>query len=541
MIESSTQKYRILFKGEIEEGQELETVKSRLAQLFKISPERIEKLFTGKTITLNHNIELAKAQEYSDTLKNAGAICIIEPMAEVFLAPLNNNGQTSQTVPQKINTSTSKVVSSKIDSLMKAIKSSSLHSNSFLSGWILATSGMILLPIFYLFLILFIANTTLNHIEDNITFLDDYSLVLGILLYIIPMFAGIVLIAAMIKPLIARPSAKKLSLPLSRKKESVLYAFIEKLCRAIGSKIPTNIEVNCSINTSTYYRRWLVGFLEDDLTLTIGLPLISEMTITEFANLLALEFCRHTQKIEMRLSYIITSINLWFTRVVYEQDIVDDKLDLMLLTSSNLISQIPLYIFKFFIWISRKILTVFLLAGLLISKAFVRRIEIEADNCSVRIAGFESFKSALTKLRSLTGSSVEAYSQLKKQKSPNDNSLPDDFVLLISSINHQLPDKDIMKTKNESLQEKTALDTAYPFEERMENVKKLISRNLFKSDKSASTLFANFEELTKIASVKLYREVLGLRFDIDDLVPTAQFFKNSNPEPTTSEIDSNFF
>ena len=46
---------------------------------------------------------------------------------------------------------------------------------------------------------------------------------------------------------------------------------------------------------------------------------------------------------------------------------------------------------------------------------------------------------------------------------------------------------------------------------------------MFQSDKPASTLFTDFEELSKIVSLQLYREILGLQFDKDDLVPTDQF------------------
>ncbi len=76
----STQKYRILFNGEIDTGQKLREVKKRLAQLFKASPEQIEKLFTGKPVTLNRNLDYTAAQEYIAELKKTGALCYFEPM-----------------------------------------------------------------------------------------------------------------------------------------------------------------------------------------------------------------------------------------------------------------------------------------------------------------------------------------------------------------------------------------------------------------------------------------------------------------------------
>ena len=84
--------------------------------------------------------------------------------------------------------------------------------------------------------------------------------------------------------------------------------------------------------------------------------------------------------------------------------------------------------------------------------------------------------------------------------------------------------------------------TVYPsYQERIDHVKKIVSKDMFQSDKPASTLFANFEELSKITSVLLYREILGLRFDKDDLVPTNQFDSSSGKTSETTKIDSNFF
>lgn len=77
MTDDNTEKYRILFKGKIEAGQDLSAVKEHLAQLFKAPPERIERLFTGKAVTLNNNLDYTTAQEYVIELKNAGVPALL--------------------------------------------------------------------------------------------------------------------------------------------------------------------------------------------------------------------------------------------------------------------------------------------------------------------------------------------------------------------------------------------------------------------------------------------------------------------------------
>jgi len=236
---------------------------------------------------------------------------------------------------------------------------------------------------------------------------------------------------------------------------------------------------------------------------------------------LAHELGRFTDKTEIRLTYIMTSIHRWFIRVVEDKDVIDNKMELLSLTSSGLVSQIPITIAQFFVWLSRKILTVFMLAGSMLSRVFIRKSEFNADDCSVSLIGFEPFQSTLTKLEALTDASAEAHAQLQSQGNPNDNSLPDDFILLISMLIQRL---------------------GYPSDrERLDRVKQIVSKELFKSDKPASTLIGNFEEITKLATLRHYREVLDIRFKKNDLIPTVQFVGGPAPMQAPTEDGPNIF
>jgi hypothetical protein len=99
-----------------------------------------------------------------------------------------------------------------------------------------------------------------------------------------------------------------------------------------------------------------------------------------------------------------------------------------------------------------------------------------------------------------------------------------------------------LKPKQNSPQGKTAIRTVYPSDqERIDHVMKIASKDIFQSDKPVSALFTNFEELSKTASMRLYREVLDIRFDKDDLVPTSQFSNSSGQTSKTTDSTSNFF
>jgi predicted AAA+ superfamily ATPase len=73
----------------------LESVKKNLAQLFKTPPERIEKLFSGRQVTLNNNLDEKTAQDYVSELQTAGAICIVEPMPEAAAKQVESTSKSA--------------------------------------------------------------------------------------------------------------------------------------------------------------------------------------------------------------------------------------------------------------------------------------------------------------------------------------------------------------------------------------------------------------------------------------------------------------
>ena len=170
-----------------------------------------------------------------------------------------------------------------------------------------------------------------------------------------------------------------------------------------------------------------MNFLEEDITLTIGLPLISEMTTAELTSLMSNVFGHLTDKYTISINYIITGINRWFERGAYEQDEIDLRMDVLSRISENMF-QLLLSIAKFFIWLTRNIMKVFVIIGHTISKQYVRQSEFEADRYAARLAGCEAFESSLRKQNITEAALKDALTDLKTQRKPDDNSLPDNFV-----------------------------------------------------------------------------------------------------------------
>lgn len=70
--------YKVVFKGEIIEGQNIQQVKKRLAALHKVSLSKIEPLFSGNPITIKEHQDRNVAMNIKSAYEQAGAICTVE-------------------------------------------------------------------------------------------------------------------------------------------------------------------------------------------------------------------------------------------------------------------------------------------------------------------------------------------------------------------------------------------------------------------------------------------------------------------------------
>ncbi len=72
--------YDLVYSGEIMPNAELSQVKRNLQQLFRLDADRVELLFSGRSITLKKNLTLDAAGKYRTAMKKAGARVDLVPV-----------------------------------------------------------------------------------------------------------------------------------------------------------------------------------------------------------------------------------------------------------------------------------------------------------------------------------------------------------------------------------------------------------------------------------------------------------------------------
>jgi len=78
--------FKIVFEGLLRPGVELETARLNLAQLFKTDTTGVDRLFTGKPVTIKRGLTNDDAQRYLAALNDAGVEGRIEPELPVTLS-----------------------------------------------------------------------------------------------------------------------------------------------------------------------------------------------------------------------------------------------------------------------------------------------------------------------------------------------------------------------------------------------------------------------------------------------------------------------
>ncbi len=410
--------------------------------------------------------------------------------------------------------------------------------------WALAmvSLAMIVLPLVYIGLIVLVAWALKYHLMNDAVWLRTSgrgSAKAAILGYFGPLVAGAILLVFMIKPLFARRVQQSTPRSLTRAGEPLLFAFVDRVCAAVGAPTPSRIDVDCQVNASASFRRGWLSMAGSDLVLTIGLPLVAGLSLRQFAGVLAHEFGHFSQGAGMRLSYVIRVISFWFTRVVYERDEWDQRLQGWA-RAWDLRLGFVFYLAQVFIWLTRKVLWVLMFVGHVVSGFLLRQMEFDADRYEARLAGSDAFATTARQLMFLNVATQGAYADLDEFR--KEGRLGDDLPRLIQANVGQLP-LHVQQAIDKSIAEsKTGVFDTHPADK--DRIASALAENapgIFHHAASAISLFADFSSLSKTATWDFYRGVFGDEFKLTDMHPVEQLLARQGEQIEAHKALSRYF
>lgn len=423
-------------------------------------------------------------------------------------------------------------------------------SGSYRLGIALVSFFMFMLPLIYLALIGTVAWGVWYHAVNHTGIMSSAAssttgrnagkaVVFAFMVYITPILAGGGLILFMFKPLFSKPSNDSGRRTLKPADEPLLFEFVERICKAVNAPRPRRIDIDCNINASASFGRGLLSMVGNDLVLTLGMPLVAGLTMRQFGGVLAHEFGHFAQGAGMRLTYLIRSISYWFTRVVYERDAWDDKLEEWSRGLDLRIGWI-FYAVRLGVWITRKILWVLMVSGHFVAGILLRQMEFDADRHEARLAGSRIFATTARQLSVLGVAYRGAMSDLGNFY--REGRLGDNLPKLILLNVDQLPEKVHAKIDEMILESKTGLFDTHPCDrERMASAAKEDTDGIFTLRLPAAHLFKRFDFLSRAVTWDYYKEIFGKELKKSDLHPVDKLMEIQKSQTDAWKALQRFF
>lgn len=353
-------------------------------------------------------------------------------------------------------------------------------------------------------------------------------------LYITPIMAGAMVVCIMLGSLAPSRSRPRIrAYPLARVEHPLIYAYVDKLCEIMGAPPPVRIELSPDANASASFDHDGLWFVRRRLVLTIGATLVSGMTRRELTGVIAHELGHFTQGVGMRSTRLVSSINAWFLRVVYQRGAVDDLIEdmqdsqwwaLVLLGS---VTALLVHLVRLFI---RGVAS----GAQLATAAMLRRMEFAADRCEARVAGSAAAVRAAARIEELTAGFASAVEIAELEGARM--RLPSDLSLLAKEIAPAL-ERDATGFIRGHYDKPSLWASHPPTGERVRAMLALEEPGIVLSDGPAVKLLPGFEQLSRHATRFTLERAMGgalgayRMMSVDEVLGRGEHAPEAGPAP----------
>ncbi|MCM3874796.1 MAG: M48 family metallopeptidase, partial [Thermoanaerobaculia bacterium] len=321
--------------------------------------------------------------------------------------------------------------------------------------------------------------------------------------------------------------------------EPLLFAYMARLARLVGARRPDRIVVDTRVNASAGHLN-LLSLRRGRLQLTLGLPLVTSLSLRELTGVLAHEFGHFRQGLGSRIALVVRGLNRWFFRAALERDALDRQLANLLEDDSvPSLLRLPFALAALCIEGCRWVPYLELRIGAGLSAFWNRQMEYDADRWEALLGGGPAFAETMLKLRVLEVASGQAHGDLTVTY--REGRLSDDLPGLIASHAAAMPHEIVSRVRNEMLSHRTERGESHPSDlDRIDRVRDL-GAGLFRNDAPASVLFSSLPRLCRSATLHYYRQEQGLDVTAKNLVPNESSGPGGSPPPEGGDARSRFF
>jgi Zn-dependent protease with chaperone function len=387
----------------------------------------------------------------------------------------------------------------------------------------LAVAGvMLVLPILYLAFVAAIAGLTWWHARYDWIWMKatfGYVTIVAAAVYAGLSIGGALWTLSLIQPLFSSIGARDEGPGLSRLDEPALFAFVDRLADKVGCPRPDIIRLSLDVNASAYYETSLFGLRRRTFTLTLGLPLVGGLTLTQLAGVIAHELRHFGQRGSGFLDRFIKRVNLWFALAVGRPSLLDELIASLGDGGYWLMSLVAILLW-FLVVVGRYTLWCLTQIGLIASASLMRRMEFDADCYEVGVIGSAEFEGFCQRLLELTVAHDLAIDYAFGSR--DCRLLPSDLVAFIAELADREPKIKKRARKLIALEGHNWLASHPTVRDRIAHAQRLNLPAVFQASAPGSELFESFESQSRATTAWLYRHWLGPGLTPDAIRPAEE-------------------
>jgi Zn-dependent protease with chaperone function len=383
---------------------------------------------------------------------------------------------------------------------------------------------MLVLPVIYVLFALGEGWLTWWHITNDYVWVGVRGVgqpkLVALVMYIGLAVGGVAWFFSLIRPLFFRLAKPERQAGLSRAEEPLIFAFADRLADKVGCPRPDIIRLSLDVNASAYYETSWFGLRRQAFTLTLGMPLIRGMTLSQLAGVMAHEFGHFSQRGSIFLDRLIMRVNTWFVLAVHRRDAIDAVVQTLTEGGGHWTISILGLVLLCLVSFGRLVLWCLMQVGLLVSASLMHRMEFDADSYEVRIIGSSGFAVTMRRLVAL-GIAQEiavkyAFDSLQCRILPSDLSA---FMAELADRSPQIK----KKAKKQIDREPKVLRSSHPpMRERIAAAKQMDLPAAFESPVPGTALLKSFDKSSAALTDFLYRMLYGPAVPRDSIHPTLE-------------------
>jgi hypothetical protein len=203
------------------------------------------------------------------------------------------------------------------------------------------------------------------------------------------MAAAGILLLSLLRPVIVPNNRVLQASPLPADRQRLLAEFVGKVCEQLDAPPPKTIQTECSPRLAAD---------SGGSRLTIGLPLLTTITIEQLGGLVAAQLAPYRRRAGAGAANLIRAINGWMWRSVYQ----DDRFDRWIKRSNVRPGMhfgrllLPLRVLSF---AHRVVLWIPMFIGNTVAASLARESELDADRAAARLIGAKSWAATIDRAK----------------------------------------------------------------------------------------------------------------------------------------------